>query len=170
MIKIGELLRKLWSLRSCFLILPPGALTPQGIKGAMKRDEAWREQTLVCPPLMCQQRLSYCTWELNVMLLPEVLNQWWLCSFTVTRIIELRIVFVILLLCWTFAVPGTCYHVTFWYASIIHGSNVAAAEKSVVSTLCNFVNYKIFILYNEYIMPYSESSMIYHCIFFPNFG
>ena len=37
MIKIGELLRKLWSLRSCFLILPPGALTPQGIEGAMKR-------------------------------------------------------------------------------------------------------------------------------------
>ena len=38
MIKIGELLRKLWSLRSCFLILPPGALVPQGIKGAVKRD------------------------------------------------------------------------------------------------------------------------------------
>ena len=38
MIKIGELLRKLWSLRSCFNILPPGALTPQGIEGAMKRD------------------------------------------------------------------------------------------------------------------------------------
>ena len=38
MIKIGELLRKLWSLRSCFLILPPGALAPQGIKGAVKRD------------------------------------------------------------------------------------------------------------------------------------
>ena len=38
MIKIGELLRKLWSLRSCFLILPPGAFTPQGIKGAVKRD------------------------------------------------------------------------------------------------------------------------------------
>ena len=39
MIKIGELLRKLWSLTSCFLIiLPPGALTPQGIEGAMKRD------------------------------------------------------------------------------------------------------------------------------------
>ena len=38
MIKIGELLRKLWSLRSCFLILPPGALTPQGIEDAMKRD------------------------------------------------------------------------------------------------------------------------------------
>ena len=38
LIKIGELLRKLWSLRSCFLILPPGAFTPQGIEGAMKRD------------------------------------------------------------------------------------------------------------------------------------
>ena len=38
MIKIGELLRKLWSLRSCFNILPPGALTPQGIEDAMKRD------------------------------------------------------------------------------------------------------------------------------------
>ena len=38
MMKIGKLLRKLCSLRSCFLILPPGALPPQGIKGAMKRD------------------------------------------------------------------------------------------------------------------------------------
>ena len=38
MIKISELLRKLWSLRSCFNILPPGALTPQGIEGVMKRD------------------------------------------------------------------------------------------------------------------------------------
>ena len=37
-IKNGELLSKLWSLRSCFLILPPGALTPQGIEGAMERD------------------------------------------------------------------------------------------------------------------------------------
>ena len=37
-IKIGELLRKLWSLRSCFLVLPPGTLTPQGLEGAMKRD------------------------------------------------------------------------------------------------------------------------------------
>ena len=37
-IKICELLRKLWSLRSCFLILPPGALAPQGIEGAVKRD------------------------------------------------------------------------------------------------------------------------------------
>ena len=31
-IKIGELLRKLWSLRSRFPILPPGALTPRGLK------------------------------------------------------------------------------------------------------------------------------------------
>ena len=38
LINIGELLRKLWSLRSCFNILPPGPLTPQGIEGAMKRD------------------------------------------------------------------------------------------------------------------------------------
>ena len=38
MVKIGELLRKFRSLRSCFHILPPGALTPQGIEGAMKRD------------------------------------------------------------------------------------------------------------------------------------
>ena len=37
-IEIGELLGKLRSLRSCFHILPPGALTPQGIEGAMKRD------------------------------------------------------------------------------------------------------------------------------------
>ena len=29
---------KLWSLRSCFLILPPGALSPQGIEDAMKCD------------------------------------------------------------------------------------------------------------------------------------
>ena len=32
-------------------------------------DEAWREQTLVYPPVMCQQRLIYCTWELSVMYL-----------------------------------------------------------------------------------------------------
>ena len=38
MIKIGELLRKLLSFRSYFLILPPGVLTPKGIKDAMKRD------------------------------------------------------------------------------------------------------------------------------------
>ena len=38
MIITGELLRTLWSLRSCYLILPPGALAPQGIKGVVKRD------------------------------------------------------------------------------------------------------------------------------------
>ena len=31
MIKIGEVLRKLCSLRSCFLVLPPGALAPSGL-------------------------------------------------------------------------------------------------------------------------------------------
>ena len=35
--------------------------------GDWRCDEAWREQTLVCHPVMCQQRLIYCTWELNVM-------------------------------------------------------------------------------------------------------
>ena len=35
--------------------------------GDWRCDEAWREQTLVYPPVMCQQRLIYCTWELNVM-------------------------------------------------------------------------------------------------------
>ena len=35
--------------------------------GDWRCDEAWREKTLVHPPVMCQQRLIYCTWELNVM-------------------------------------------------------------------------------------------------------
>ena len=35
--------------------------------GDWRCDEAWREQTLVHPPVMCQQRLSYWPWELNVM-------------------------------------------------------------------------------------------------------
>ena len=35
--------------------------------GDWRCDEAWCEQTLVYPPVMCQQRLIYCTWELNVM-------------------------------------------------------------------------------------------------------
>ena len=35
--------------------------------GNYRCDEAWREQTLVYHPVMCQQRLIYCTWELNVM-------------------------------------------------------------------------------------------------------
>ena len=40
-----------------------GTYTP----GDWRCDEAWREQTFVYPPVMCQQRLVYCTWELNVM-------------------------------------------------------------------------------------------------------
>ena len=36
--------------------------------GDWRCDEAWCEQTLVYPPVMCQQRLIHCTWELNVML------------------------------------------------------------------------------------------------------
>ena len=35
--------------------------------GDWRCDEAWHEQTLVYPQVICQQRLSYCTWELNVM-------------------------------------------------------------------------------------------------------
>ena len=46
MIKIGELLRKLWASGSCFIILPPRALTPQGIEGAMKRDVSKHWRTL----------------------------------------------------------------------------------------------------------------------------
>ena len=47
--------------------------------GDWRRDEAWREQTLVYPPVMCQQRLIYCTWELKVMLFrgpPPTLTSW----------------------------------------------------------------------------------------------
>ena len=66
MIKIGELLRKLLALRSCFFILPPGHLLPSSRD--WRCNEAWREQTLAYPPVMCQQRLSYCTWELNFMM------------------------------------------------------------------------------------------------------
>ena len=64
MITIGELSRKLWSLRSCFLILPPGALTPQGVEGATKRDVSkhW------CTLQWCASRgWVICTWELNSM-------------------------------------------------------------------------------------------------------
>ena len=35
--------------------------------GDWRCNEAWREETLVYPPVMCLQRLIYCTWELNVM-------------------------------------------------------------------------------------------------------
>ena len=37
--------------------------------GDRRCDEAWRKQTLMYPPVMCQQRLIYCTWELNVMMI-----------------------------------------------------------------------------------------------------
>ena len=36
--------------------------------GDWRCNEAWREQSLVYPPVMFQQRLIYCPWELNVML------------------------------------------------------------------------------------------------------
>ena len=49
--------------------------------------EAWREQTLVYPPVMCQQRLIYCTWELNVMryIRPSHKGTWlyWTVSYTI---------------------------------------------------------------------------------------
>ena len=44
--------------------------------GDWRCDEAWREQTLVYPPVMCQQRLIYCTWELNVMAWPRESPAW----------------------------------------------------------------------------------------------
>ena len=44
--------------------------------GDWRCDEAWREQTLVYPPVMCQQRLMYCTWELNAMQLPNFSAQY----------------------------------------------------------------------------------------------
>ena len=76
MLKIGELLRKLWSLRSCFLILPPGALTPQGIEGAIKRDMSKHWCTLQwcasrgcyiyssCGLKFCFSALKFTTWIL----------------------------------------------------------------------------------------------------------
>ena len=45
--------------------------------GDWRCDEAWREQTLVYPPVMCQQRLIYCTWELNVMKFLKVSSHHW---------------------------------------------------------------------------------------------
>ena len=48
-------------------LLPHVATRGTYSPGDWRCDEAWREQTLVYPPVMCQQRLSYCTWELSVM-------------------------------------------------------------------------------------------------------
>ena len=43
--------------------------------GDWRCDEAWREQTLVYPPVMCQQRSIYYTWELNIMGRDNFLSQ-----------------------------------------------------------------------------------------------
>ena len=85
MIKIGEWLRKLWSLRSFFLILPPGALTPQGIKGAVKRDGSkhW------CTLQWCASRgwvithENWTSWNGNIFcdtvpLCGEFTGHWWI--------------------------------------------------------------------------------------------
>ena len=61
MIKIGELLRKLWSLRSCFLILPPRALTPQGIEDAMPFEDFVLKFQHICR-MMVDLGLVYWWW------------------------------------------------------------------------------------------------------------
>ena len=48
-------------------LLPHVATRGTYSPGDWRCDEAWREETLGYPPGMCQQRLSYCTWELSVM-------------------------------------------------------------------------------------------------------
>ena len=48
-------------------LLPHLATRGTYSSGDWRCDEAWHEQKLVYPPVMCQQRLIYCTWELNVM-------------------------------------------------------------------------------------------------------
>ena len=47
-------------------LLPHPATRGTYSPGDWRCNEAWREQTLVYPPVMCRQRLSYCTWENNV--------------------------------------------------------------------------------------------------------
>ena len=44
--------------------------------GDWRCNEAWPEQTLVYSAVMCQQRLIYCTWELNVMYSTGGLPYW----------------------------------------------------------------------------------------------
>ena len=58
-------------------LLPHVATRGTYSPGDWRCDEAWREQTLGYPPVMCQQRLTYCTWELSVML------DRWRCSLAV---------------------------------------------------------------------------------------
>ena len=48
-------------------LLPPLTTRSAYSLGNWRCDEAWYEQTLVYPPVMCQQKLIYGTWELNVM-------------------------------------------------------------------------------------------------------
>ena len=48
-------------------LLPHPATRGTCSPGDWRCDEAWREQTLVYPPVTYQQRLIYCTWELNIM-------------------------------------------------------------------------------------------------------
>ena len=50
------------------MLLPHLATRGTYSSGDSRCDEAWREQTFGYHPVMCQQRLIYCTWELNVML------------------------------------------------------------------------------------------------------
>ena len=104
MIKIGELLRKLWSLRSCFNILPPGALTPQGIEGAMKRDVSKHWCTLQwCASrgwFIAHENWTSCQWTtykmssklsilIHLLLVPRIcvneLGQHWLSKCLIAR-------------------------------------------------------------------------------------
>ena len=59
-----------WIIKKVMVIkklLPHLATRGTYSPGDWRCDEAWREQTFVYPPVMCQQMLIYCTWELNVM-------------------------------------------------------------------------------------------------------
>ena len=59
-----------WTIKKVMVLkklLPHLATRGTYSPGDWKYDEAWPEQTLVYPPVMCQQRLIYCTWELNIM-------------------------------------------------------------------------------------------------------
>ena len=58
------IIKKVLSLKK---LLPHLATRGTYSPGDWRCDEAWREQTLVYHLVMCQQRLSYCTSELNVM-------------------------------------------------------------------------------------------------------
>ena len=53
--------------------------------GDWRCNEAWCEQTLVYPPVMCQQRLIYCTWELNIMRTQKK-QHIWISPFTGTAL------------------------------------------------------------------------------------